>query len=229
MDNLHPELRHMVKMFTDSTENSLFKIEYVLDVFVKHQSKLEFGMGNMESFIIDVKSQAQDLPWVGPKEETWMMNQGLNAWQPNFAGPLVELRHSKGQDGTIIPETVQLGTGTVVQNRPAQVAVAGVAVNSAAMSTLKADVSAQEDARIKAEKEIEKQALMAQLEAIKNDNAKMIAENVETKMQKMDEENALKRKATRKIDDEADKEEEKRYLLEMVQKQKEENERREAE
>ena len=70
---------------------------------------------------------------------------------------------------------------------------------------------------------------MAQLEAIKNDNAKMIAENVETKMQKMDEENALKRKATRKIDDEADKEEEKRYLLEMVQKQKEENERREAE
>ena len=80
MDNLHPELRHMVKMFTDSTENSLFKIEYVLDVFVKHQSKLEFGMGNMESFVIDVKSQAQDLPWVGPKEETWMMNQGLNAW-----------------------------------------------------------------------------------------------------------------------------------------------------
>ena len=70
---------------------------------------------------------------------------------------------------------------------------------------------------------------MAQLEAIKADNAKMIAENVETKMQKMDEENALKRKATRKIDDEADKEEEKRYLLEMVQKQKEENERREAE
>ena len=124
---------------------------------------------------------------------------------------------------------MQLGTGTVVQNKPAQVAVAGVAVNSAAMDTLKADVSAQEEARIKAEKEAEKQALMAQLEAIKADNAKMIAENVETKMQKMDEENALKRKATRKLDDEADKEEEKRYLLEMVQKTKEENERKAAE
>ena len=58
VDNLHPELRHMVKMFSDSTDNSLFKIEYVLDVFVKHQSKLEFGMGNQESFTIDVKSQA---------------------------------------------------------------------------------------------------------------------------------------------------------------------------
>ena len=36
VENLHPELRHMVKMFSDSTDNSLFKIEYVLDVFVKH-------------------------------------------------------------------------------------------------------------------------------------------------------------------------------------------------
>ncbi len=80
VDNLHPELRHMVKMFSDSTENALFKIEYVLDVFVKHQSKLEFGMGNQESFTIDIKSQVQDLPWVASKEETWMMNQGLNAW-----------------------------------------------------------------------------------------------------------------------------------------------------
>ena len=36
MDQLHPELRNMVKLFTDSADNSLFKIEYILQVFVKH-------------------------------------------------------------------------------------------------------------------------------------------------------------------------------------------------
>ena len=36
----------MVKMLAGSMDTPLFKIEYQLDVFVKHQSKLEFGMGN---------------------------------------------------------------------------------------------------------------------------------------------------------------------------------------
>ena len=56
VDNLHPELRHMVKMFTDSADNTLFKVEYILSVFVKHQSKLEFGQGNSVEFAIDIKS-----------------------------------------------------------------------------------------------------------------------------------------------------------------------------
>ena len=68
VDNLHPELRHMVKMFTDTCENTLFKVDYSLDVFVKHQSKLEFGMGNSVSFPIIVRSEAQNLPWVSSKE-----------------------------------------------------------------------------------------------------------------------------------------------------------------
>lgn len=70
---MHPELRHMVKMFTDSTSSALFKVEYILDVFVKHQSKLEFGMGNNVSFPIFVNSQEQNLPWVSTKEQTWLM------------------------------------------------------------------------------------------------------------------------------------------------------------
>ena len=57
MDMLHPELRHMVKIFTDSADNSLFKIDYTLQVFVKHQSKLEFGMGNFAEFPIEIKSR----------------------------------------------------------------------------------------------------------------------------------------------------------------------------
>ena len=51
-DALHPELRHMVKMLSASDDNSLFKIEYILQVFIKHQSKLEFGMGNQVDFPI---------------------------------------------------------------------------------------------------------------------------------------------------------------------------------
>ena len=43
VENLHPELRHMVKMFSDSTDNSLFKIEYALDIFVKHKAPMERG------------------------------------------------------------------------------------------------------------------------------------------------------------------------------------------
>jgi len=72
----------MVKMFTDSADNTLFKIEYILDVFVKHQSKLEFGMGNSVSFPIVVKSESQNLPWVSTKEQTWMMSQDIQAWEP---------------------------------------------------------------------------------------------------------------------------------------------------
>lgn len=63
VDHLHPELRLMAKMMTDSVSNALLKIEYQLDVYVKHLSKTEFGMGNFVSFKIEVKSGAVDLPW----------------------------------------------------------------------------------------------------------------------------------------------------------------------
>ena len=77
VENLHPELRHMVKMFSDSTDNSLFKIEYALDIFVKHQSKLEFGRGEQASFNIIVKSEEQNLPLVAMKESSWMLSQDI--------------------------------------------------------------------------------------------------------------------------------------------------------
>lgn len=46
----------MTQMLAGSIDSQLFKIEYNLDVFVKHQSKLEFGMGNSVTFPIDVKN-----------------------------------------------------------------------------------------------------------------------------------------------------------------------------
>ena len=67
----------MVRMFSDSVDNSLFKIEYELDVFVKHKSKTEFGMGSKVNFPIEIKSNEQDLPWVGEKEQTWYSSQNI--------------------------------------------------------------------------------------------------------------------------------------------------------
>ena len=128
-------------------------------------------------------------------------------------------------EGSIKPDTAASKKSTVKSVKDVDDKADAKATDVSADAP-KVDASAQEEARIKAEKEAEKQALLAQLEAIKNDNAKMIAENVETKMQKMDEMAAFKRMATRKIDAEADKEDEKRYLEAIVAKQKEENDRK---
>ena len=93
----------MVKMFTDSADNTLFKVEYILDVFVKHQSKLEFGMGNSVSFPIVVKSESQNLPWVSTKEQTWIMSQDIQTWEPLVSYPSVHLSFNKNPDGTLTP------------------------------------------------------------------------------------------------------------------------------
>ena len=53
---MHSDLQHMVSMFSESVENSIFKVEYMIEVFVKHQSKLEFGMGNSVKFPVIIRS-----------------------------------------------------------------------------------------------------------------------------------------------------------------------------
>ena len=88
-------------MFSDSADNSLFKIEYELDVFVKHKSKTEFGMGSKVSFPIEIKSNEQDLPWMEEKEQTWYNNQGIQAWVPMNYNPLVNLHTVKQPDGKL--------------------------------------------------------------------------------------------------------------------------------
>lgn len=93
----------MVKMFSDTVSNSLFKVDYVLDVFVKHQSKLEFGMGNNVSFNINVQSQAQNLPWVSTKEQTWLMANDQTAWEPTVSNPVVYLKCERNPDGSLNP------------------------------------------------------------------------------------------------------------------------------
>ena len=47
---------------TPSHYEQLFRLEYRLDVFIKHQSKTEFGMGNFVSFPIKLKQHRWNLP-----------------------------------------------------------------------------------------------------------------------------------------------------------------------
>ena len=47
----------MTTMFSESVHNQMFKIEYHLEVYVKHQSKLEFGKGNAVDFPIIIRNQ----------------------------------------------------------------------------------------------------------------------------------------------------------------------------
>ena len=77
----------MVKMLAGTTETPLFSIEYQLDVFIKHQSKLEFGMGNSVFFPIDVKHNQVDLAFVGTKDAEWMRLQNLSSWEPTRSMP----------------------------------------------------------------------------------------------------------------------------------------------
>ena len=54
-------------MFTSSISADLFGISYHLDVFVKHNSWNEFGMGNYVSFPITIVSPERDLPFMKAK------------------------------------------------------------------------------------------------------------------------------------------------------------------
>ena len=57
---MHTDLQHIISMMSYSCDNSLFKVSYTLDVYVKHKSKLEFGRGNMVSFPITIRSQGKE-------------------------------------------------------------------------------------------------------------------------------------------------------------------------
>lgn len=100
----------MVKMLAGTTETPLFKIEYQLDIFVKHQSKLEFGMGNSVFFPIDVKSNEVDLPFVAGKEAEWMRLQNLSDWEPTRSNPPVSLHlEVNPADNSYIPRSTWNG------------------------------------------------------------------------------------------------------------------------
>lgn len=82
-------------MLSNSVNSPLFKLEYSLHIFVKHQSKLEFGMGNLVQFPIDVKQVKVNLPYVKAKEPEWLQSQSLEQWAPAIVYPRVDLHLEK--------------------------------------------------------------------------------------------------------------------------------------
>ena len=135
----------------------------------------------------------------------------------------MELRHTKEADGTITPQTIVVGEGQVIETKPMVATIAStVAVNSAAMSELRDDVAAQEAERLRLAQEEEarraaeeaeakqaesaaaakaamKQALLAQIKAAEEENARIAAEQEAINKQKMEEEAALAAQAVAQV------------------------------
>ena len=61
-DYHHPTLHATLIHFSPSHYEGVFTVHYRLDVYIKHQSKTEFGMGNFVSFPIKIKSMPLKLP-----------------------------------------------------------------------------------------------------------------------------------------------------------------------
>ena len=58
-------------MFSDTINTSLFQINYFLDVFVKHKSKTEFGMGNFITFPIQIHQKETNIAHLSQKTVDW--------------------------------------------------------------------------------------------------------------------------------------------------------------
>lgn len=58
----NPVLQANAKNFSPSHYEGIFTIHYSLDVFVKHKSVTEFGMGNSVKFDIKIKQSSMEIP-----------------------------------------------------------------------------------------------------------------------------------------------------------------------
>ena len=90
-----------------STETPMFRIDYSVQVFVKHDSKLEFGQGNSVNFNFEIKSEPQVLPdKIQMKEQNWMAAMGITQWEvlgPQY--PSVNLYFEKNPDLSLEPKS----------------------------------------------------------------------------------------------------------------------------
>ena len=87
-ENLHPDLRQMVRMFSSSIFGELFHISYHLDVFIKHQAWNEHGMGNYVTFPITIVSPERDLPHMKAKISDFETIIGME-WNPSYREKIV--------------------------------------------------------------------------------------------------------------------------------------------
>ena len=100
-ENLHPDLRQMVRMFSSTISGELFNISYHLDVFIKHKAWNEHGMGNYVSFPITIVAPEKDLPHMKAKISDFETIIGMD-WNPSIREKIVQLLLSRNEDGSII-------------------------------------------------------------------------------------------------------------------------------
>ena len=70
----------MTVMFSESCENAMFRIEYSLEVFIKHNSKMEFGMGNSVVFPVQVRGEAFQVPFLQTRVHMWQELNNIPDW-----------------------------------------------------------------------------------------------------------------------------------------------------
>ena len=100
-ENLHPDLRQMVRMFSSTINGELFNISYHLDVFIKHKAWNEHGMGNYVSFPITIVAPEKDLPHMKAKISDFETIIGMD-WNPSYREKIVQLLLKRNEDGSIL-------------------------------------------------------------------------------------------------------------------------------
>lgn len=89
-------------MFADSSITSLFEINYFIDVFIKHKSKVEFGMGNLVTFPINIYQQRNNIAHIAQKSSDWMDSQEMKSWEPTAVSQIAHLDMIKDSQGKIL-------------------------------------------------------------------------------------------------------------------------------
>jgi len=107
IQGMHPDLQFMTARFSETVANIVFQVEYTLEVYVKHKSKLELGVGSCLKFPIKVSSMGQVLPFLQTRMEDWQRDQSVPTWEPNYVAPVVYCGQIKDDHGNYSSVTSQ--------------------------------------------------------------------------------------------------------------------------
>ena len=99
LKGMHPDLQHITTMFSESVHNAMFAVEYTLEVWIKHKSKLEIGVGNSVEFPITVRGQAFELPFLQSRVQTWQEQENVPTWDPSQIAPTTYCSQVKDAQG----------------------------------------------------------------------------------------------------------------------------------
>ena len=93
-------------MFSTSIHGELFHISYHLDVFVKHSSWNEYGMGNYVTFPITIVSPEKDIPFMKAKASDFETFIG-EEWNASVCEKIVQLSLIQNEDGSMVTQVTK--------------------------------------------------------------------------------------------------------------------------